>query len=410
MNVENRVPLMDSRFDIMSYDQYLIDLEEKKFTKMCMTEVINADMMIATFGEEKYNRTCREILHGGNAAYEQMGLDKIIHVYVNTYKHFMAVANDDMSDADFLALMKGAHEQYEIVTATKTELRGVSRFCVAFGDELVDKVKSTYYLNRHLQNNFIVATDERERIIAHREKSVEIFEILDFAINNARVVPFYQAIHNNKTNGIDKYEALMRIYDKDGKLFAPGMFLEAAKTFKLYIPLSKMMIDRALLDFEDKEATLGINISLHDIQSDDFIEWFFARIKMHPDPAKITVEFVETENYNNDDRLTNFLMEVRKIGCKIAVDDFGVGFATYTSIVSLAPDVIKIDGDIISKLDTVKENRMILDSICYMAKLIGSKTVAEFVENEEIQKIAMEYGIDYSQGYYYAKPVPISEI
>ncbi len=132
--------------------------------------------------------------------------------------------------------------------------------------------------------------------------------------------------------------------------------------------------------------------------------WFLQRLTKHTDPSKIIIEFVETENYNTNDVLTAFLREAREIGCKIAVDDFGVGFATYTSIVSLKPDIIKIDGDIIKNIDTSDENKMILDSICYMAKLIGAQMVAEFVENESIQQVVEQNNVRYSQGYHFSKP------
>ncbi len=403
-------PLIDKRFNVKSYDQYLIDLKEKHYTKMCMTEVLNADMMIATFGEEQYFKTCTEILHSGDAAYVQMGLDQVIHVYSNTYKHFMSVANDDISDEDFLKLSKMFHEQYELSTAQQTTLGGVSRFAVVFGDNLIDKAKSAYYANSDRQNNFIVATDERERLKAEREKNLMLFELLNYAITNDKVVPFFQGIYNNNEHRITKYEALMRIYDQNGNICPPGMFLEAAKAQKLYLPLSKIMIDKSLKYFEQKKCDLGLNISLFDIQSEDFKHWFIERIKKHPRPEQVVVEFVETENYNNTEELMDFLTEVRNIGCKIAVDDFGVGYATYSSIVSLKPDIIKIDGDIIRNLAKTNESNIILESICYMAKLIGSKTVAEFVENADIQKVVEKHEINFSQGYHFSRPDSIDRL
>ncbi len=403
-------PNIDARLGILSYDQYLKDLPVKKFTKMCMTEIINADMMIATFGEEKYYATSKEILLEGNTAYAQLGLDKIIFVYANTYKNFMAVANDEISDEDFTNLMKTFHQQYELATGQATALSGISRFIVAYGENLIDKIKSAYYIHRHSQTNFIISTNEREILIAETEKNLSLFELLNYAITNDTITPYYQGIYDNKTNKINKYEALMRLIDQDGNIISPGMFLDASKKFKLYLTLSKRMIDKALKEFENKTTELSINISLFDIESVEFKEWFLERIKQHPNPNKVIIEFVETENYNNNNSIVNFLNEAKKIGCRIAVDDFGVGFATYSSIISLKPDIIKIDGDIIKNLTNNDENKIILDSICYMAKLIDSQTVAEFVENEEIQKIVNQNNIDFSQGYYFSKPNHINNL
>ncbi len=404
-NSENKVkPIIDKRFNQLSYEQFLIDSKTKKFNKMCMTQVMNADMMIATFGEEQYYKTSEEILESGNIAYRQLGIDHLIHVYIHSYKFFMAVANDDISDEAFYKLMRGFYEQYELANAQNTELGGVSRFAVVFGDDLVDRAKSAFYMHRHLQNNFIEVSDEKIRLIEEREKNVAMFELLNYAITNDKVVPFYQGIHKNESGKINKYEALMRIYDQNGNICPPGFFLEYAKKLKMYLSLSKIVIEKALSDFENKKSKLSINISLLDIQSDEFNKWFLKRIKQFSDPSRITLEFVETEDYTNDGELKEFLDNVRKVGCKIAIDDFGVGYATYTSIVSLKPDIIKIDGGIIRNITKNKDNRIILESICYMARLIGSELVAEYVEDEEIQKIILEKEIHFSQGYYFAKP------
>ncbi len=412
MSADNKIETMiiDPNLNVMSYEQYKKDLKTKKFTKMCMTEVMNADMMIATFGVEKYFETCREILASGNVAYEQLGLDKIIHVYAHTYKHFMAVANDDMSDQDFKNLMKGFHEQYELVTAKQTDLGGISRFVIVFGEDLVDRALSSYYLNKNVQNNFIEENNERDIILSERKEDVEVYQVLNNAITNNKVVPFYQGIYDNEAGKINKYEALMRIYDEKNNIWAPGMFLDSAKKLKMYIPLSKLLIDKALKDFENKSSKLGINITIYDIQTDEMKEWILQRLKKHPNPSNVVIEFVETENYNDNKELAEFLDEIKNIGCKIAVDDFGVGFATYISIVSLKPNTIKIDGGIIKNLVKSKENRIILESICYMAKLIGADVAAEFVENAEIQQIILDNEIKYSQGYHFAKPEPLEKL
>ncbi len=401
---------IDVRFNIKSYEQFLIDNEKYKFNKICMTEVVNADMMIASYDEEKYYRTSAEILAMGNAAYEQMGISHLIHVYIHSYKTFMAVANSDMSDEDFYNLMKVNHEQYELIRGQQTGLSGVSRFAIAFGDDLINRCLSAYYVNSDLQNNFITVANEKELLAHEREELAQILDILTDAIENDNVVPFFQGVYDNNADTISKYEALMRVVDNNGKVYPPGYFLEASKKLKIYLSLSMALINKALLLFADKQSTLSINISLYDIQSEKFREWFLKRLEQHPAPEKVIVEFVETENYNRNDDLFAFLEKVRNIGCRIAVDDFGVGYATYSSIISLKPDIIKVDGDIIKTLSKSKDSNIILNSICYMANLIQAKTIAEFVENKDIYDIVMSNKIDFSQGYYFAKPAPFEEL
>ncbi len=403
-------PLIDSRFNILSYDQYLEDMKTKKFNKMCMTQVMNADMTIATHGEEDYYRTASEILNMGNAAYKMMGIDHLIHVYIHSYKTFMAVANDDMSDEDFGTLMKTNHEQYELATGRQTGLGGVSRFVMVFGDDMINRALSAFYVNRKLQNNFIVETDEKARLAVEAEHNQALFELLNYAIDNQLVDMFYQGIYDNRSGRITKYEALMRVYDAEGRVYAPGRFLEAAQRFKLYLTLSRMAVDKALSDFAGKGVDLTLNLSVLDIQSQEFCCWLYERLRAYPEPERITIEFVETENYNNNEQLICSLRTLREIGCKLAIDDFGSGFATYSSIMEVKADVIKVDGTIIRNLPQNPESVIILDSICYMAKLIGSDIVAEFVEDADIQRIVEERGIAFSQGYHFSKPQPFSEL
>ncbi len=402
---------VDRRYQVLSYEKYLEDCAEKQFNKICMTEVVNADMMIATFGEERYVSSCKDVLQMIKGALKSLSLDTLIFVYIFNYKNFIVATNDQISNIDFENLMRGFYKQYELTTAEKTELAGVSRFVLVFGrGHMVDRAKSTLFINKKSQNNFIIETNERDQLLEQTRKNVKMFELINYAIKNDKVVPFYQGLMCNESGEFKKYEALMRIYDAKGNLYAPGIFLESAKKLKLYLPISEIMLDKAMKDFENKESELCLNISLFDIQSAKFKEWFIDRVQKHPHPERITVEFVETENYNNMEDVIEFLCEIRKLGCKIAVDDFGVGFATYTSIISLKPDIIKIDGDIIKNLIKTSENKIILNSICYMAKLINSKIVAEFVENGAIQDIVLENEIDYSQGYHFAKPSPIDEL
>ncbi len=395
---------IDVRFNILSYEQFLIDNEKYNYNKICMTEVINADMMIASFGEESYYKTSTEILTMGNAAYKLMGIDHLIRVYIHSYKTFMAVANSDMSDEDFYNLMKENHKQYELIRGQQTGLSGVSRFAVAFGDDLVNRCLSAYYVNMDLQNNFIEVTNEKELLENEQEKLVGIFELITQALENDNVIPYFQGIYDNNKGVIEKYEALMRLKDSSGKIYYPGYFLEAAKKLKTYLPLSKVMIDKALRLFEGKESTVSINLSLYEIQSEEFRKWLIERLQKHPTPQKVIIEFVETENYSENNDLFEFLLKVRDVGCLIAVDDFGVGYATYSSIISLKPDILKIDGDIISTLETNKDSMLILNSICFMANLLGADMVAEFVENKEIQDIILQHKLYYSQGYHFAKP------
>ncbi len=397
-------------FNVYRFEKFKLDIEDRRINKICMTEIINADMMIATVGLGAYSLGCKEVLTQGRNDVKAMGLENCLIHYVYNYKNFIVAGTEDISDEDFKKIMQLTYEQYVHSNSKSADLSALSRFVLVFGDDLIDKARSAFYFHRKTQNNYIIASNERELLNTENKADIETFSLINYAINENKVIPYYQGIYNNAANRIDKYEALMRISDANGKIYAPGMFLDTSKKYKLYSTLSKMLINTALNDFESKQSELCINVSLFDVENDDFVTWFIDRVRNFPQPQNLTIEFVETENYNSGQKLYSFLNTVREFGCKIAVDDFGVGFATYTSIMSLKPDIIKIDGQIIKDLVTNQDNRNILYSINYMSNLIHSKTVAEFVENPDIQEILLAEKIDYSQGYHFSRPLPIEQL
>lgn len=111
------------------------------------------------------------------------------------------------------------------------------------------------------------------------------------------IVPYYQGIRDNHSGQIHYYEALMRLIGADGEVNSPMVFMAIAKKYRLYSTLSHMMIDRVLHDFADRYESVSINISAYDVNSKGFVNWFFGLLGEFPDPARITVVFVESEDF-----------------------------------------------------------------------------------------------------------------
>ncbi len=385
------------------------DIKDGLLNKLCMTEVLNADLSIAAYGEETYFAGCKDVLAGVQSALDAFGLSESIFLYNFNYKNFVLAAGDNISKEDFTNVMKQFYNQFESSSSSQVEVSGVSRFVVVLQeDKLIERALHSHLVAKDLHENFILTPDVMQMITTAHEDA-KTLDLINFAMEQNRIIPYYQGIRNNKTGKIEKYEALMRIADAEGNIYSPYVFLDTAKKYKIYIRLSQMMIERSLEEFLDRPEQLSINISAYDIANENFREWFFRKLDNHPDTSKIVVEFVETENYQNE-MLFDFVSEVRKRGCHISADDFGSGYATYSAIISLSPAFIKIDGTIIKDVATSKDNLIILRAICFLAELIGAKTIAEFVENDAIQAVLEQYNVDYSQGYLFSKPQPLESI
>ncbi len=401
---------IDPHYGIPNIKQYNIDLVQKGYDKMCMTEIMNADLAIASQGIETYYAGANEVLRSVEQALEELGLNELIFIYALNYKNFIMVTNQDMPRSAFVSVIRGFYEAFEHTTADSTPISGVSRFALVLQpDRMVERALNTFYLNKDNQDNFLYSRKEFTYATEMEEHS-NIIEILTKAINENQIMPYYQGIHNNHISKIDRYEALMRIVDEKGQVYFPDAFLPIAKKYKFYNRISKMMIENVLNTFRDRKEAISINVSLYDLQTKDFRSWFVEEVSKFANPDRVIIEFVETEHFIEEETYIAFMAELRKIGCKIAVDDFGAGYASYTRIIALKPDYIKIDGSIIKDITRKDENMKVFQSICFLADLVGARIVAEFVEDEDVQKMLMRYEIPYSQGYFFAKPKPISDI
>ncbi len=228
------------------------------------------------------------------------------------------------------------------------------------------------------------------------------------AINEDRVVPFFQPILNIKTDKVEKFESLMRIQNLDNTHQAPAEFLEIAQKSKLYPDLTKAMINASLKRIDLLMQPITINISIGDITNPKISSFIIRKLDKYPNSNLITFEILESEQIENYKKVANFIKKIKSFGCKIAIDDFGSGYSNFEQILKLDIDYIKIDGSLIKDILTNKESEIVIKTIINFAKELGVKTIAEFVSNKEIFEKVKDLGINYAQGYYIGKPAPIT--
>ena len=239
------------------------------------------------------------------------------------------------------------------------------------------------------------------------EKNLKMLNIFVKAIKNDKIIVYYQPIIENKTKEVVKYEALVRIEDEEGKIYPPADFLDIAKKANLYPEITKKVFTKALEKFKNKKEIISLNLGLEDFENEKIIEFIKQKIEKFPEPEKITIELLESENITESGKALNFLHWLKFKGVKIFVDDFGSGYSNFNYLFNFEVDGFKIDGSLIKNILTDEKSQMIVETMVMFAKKGGMRTVAEFVENEEIYKKLLSLGIDCSQGYYFGKPQEI---
>ncbi|MCB9096149.1 MAG: bifunctional diguanylate cyclase/phosphodiesterase [Arcobacter sp.] len=228
---------------------------------------------------------------------------------------------------------------------------------------------------------------------------------LKTAFINDNIEVFFQPIVNNKTLIVDKYECLVRLKDDEGKIISPFFFLDISKKSNQYTKLTKIVIEKSFKKFQDLPFEFSVNISYEDIENADFLDFIKEMLKKYNVADKVVFEILEDENVKNYNLLISFIDEIKSLGCKVAIDDFGSGYSNFEHLLKMNVDYLKIDSSIIKNVAKDENSYKITKTIVDFAKSLNLKTIAEFVENEEIYNIIKEMGADYSQGYYFSAPL-----
>lgn len=236
-----------------------------------------------------------------------------------------------------------------------------------------------------------------------------LLETLNYSIEHNLVEPYFQAIMDNSNDEIVKYEALMRIFDKDGNIVMPNIFIHKAKKCRLYNKLMEILVDKIIICILKYKIHVSINIDYVDILNPHIKKTLIDKIKKNKVGEYLTLEILESEKVSNFNIVNEFINEIRKFGVKIAIDDFGTGFSNYENILNLNIDYIKIDGSLIKKIDEDIYLNLI-KSIVLFSKQQNIKVVAEFVSDLKILRYVKNVLIEYSQGYHIGKPMSITEL
>ncbi len=229
-------------------------------------------------------------------------------------------------------------------------------------------------------------------------------EKLDQALLEDRITTFFQPILNLRSGRIEKHEALVRMIEPDDKVISPFFFLEVSQQTKKYPILSKRVVAKAFQAFKRSEQAFSINISATDMTNPDYVDYLLKHVEQFSHPERITLEILESEEITDFVKVEKFIDQLRGLGCKIAIDDFGAGYANFENLLKLHADFIKIDGSLIKQLAENQDAYDIVESIVSFAKKKDIQTIAEFVSSADILDAVKRLDIDFAQGYFIGEP------
>ena len=254
------------------------------------------------------------------------------------------------------------------------------------------------------RNRDIVFDDEVDSLLEDYHIHITYLKQLKHALDRDNIVPFYQPIVD-RNGKVVKYEALVRMVDQNGKVVPPIYFMPIAKRSRLNGKITQVMVEKVLARFRNLPYGVSINITVDDIENEEVRRFIFKKVKEFPEPERIIFEMVENEYVGNSNYVLSFFKELKRLGCKIYIDDFGSGYANFEYLIRLNADGVKIDGSLIKNILRDKGSEVIVKSVIGFAKEMKMETVAEFVENRAIFEKLKKLGVDYFQGYYFSPPL-----
>lgn len=272
-----------------------------------------------------------------------------------------------------------------------------------------DIINKAYLALTHVKTkDNIFFSDFEEAKRDHIDSQNEMVQLhhLQEAYNQDRLKLAYQPIISATTGKTEYYECLLRINDGNNHYSSAGRFIPIAEKMGTIDVIDEFVLKSVIEELkENRSLRLCVNVSNITTCNDKWLKQ--AKQLLQDDPqvaSRVSFEITETAAQQNLRKAAYFTATIQSLGCKVALDDFGVGYTSFRQIRSLSIDVVKIDGSFVLGLEESSENSAFVKSLVDFSKIYGLKTVAECVENGEVAKKLIELGVDYLQGYYFGYP------
>ncbi|RAH37756.1 EAL domain-containing protein [Halomonas sp. SL1] len=278
---------------------------------------------------------------------------------------------------------------------------------LASADVAMYKAKEHGHQRWHLLSTLENAKSELKERVYWVERLRKALQEDDFVL-------MVQPIMRLEDRDVKHYEVLVRMREEDGSLVSPGHFIPVAERNGMIVQLDRWVLRhslQALRRLQARGISLAVNLSgqsLHDRGLEQFLAEELA--DSGADPHQLILEVTETAAVTDFSTARGVLQAMRDLGCRTALDDFGVGFSSFHYLGQLPVDYIKIDGSFIRHLTDSSDSRVIVRAIADLAAGFGKQAIAEFVDNEQVLPLLKAYGITYGQGFHLGRPRPLAPL
>ena len=301
---------------------------------------------------------------------------------------------------------------------------GVSIGLVTFSNEgvlIADVLRmadAACYVAKDKGRNRVHVYSHQDTEVAQRQGEMGWIGRIQKALDEERFVLYSQKILPLAPGNEDAvhYEVLLRMKDEDGTLIPPMAFIPAAERYGLMPTLDRWVIRTTFADCAARVLNAGevgttaINLSGMSLGDEHFLDFVLNQFQLFQVPPHlICFEITETAAITNLANAAVFIRALKKLGCRFSLDDFGSGMSSFAYLKHLPVDYLKIDGGFVKDMLLDPIDCAMVEAINNIGHVMGIRTIAEFVENDQIQQKLREMGVDYAQGYGIEKPHPLDQ-
>jgi len=294
----------------------------------------------------------------------------------------------------------------------------ITRDCGTLTDVL-SAADSACYVAKDQGRNRIHIYEPDDEALLERHGQMQWVQRIQHVLEQNRFRLFFQPIaklHREPGERITTHgEVLIRMLDDDQRIVGPGAFIPSAERYLIMPAVDRWVVSNTfrmlMLDKEkvvERISTCCINLSGQSLSDERFLDFLVEEIRNSGVPPELLCfEITETAVIANLCNASRLISKMREMGCRFALDDFGVGLSSFGYLKNLAVDYLKLDGCFVKNM--VKDNidHAMVKAINHIGHTMNIKTIAEFVEDQETLQAVREVGVDYAQGYVIARPAPI---